>query len=588
MENIGRLHTLDYLIIVGFFAVVIFIGFYFMKYIKQAKDYFAAGSSIPWWLAGISLWMAGFSALAFVVYGELTYKYGWTAVTLWWVVVPAFFIGGYYLAPLWRRARIITPLGFIENRYNALIRQIFVWTGIPLRVIDNAIRVYSTAIFLTVAVGRPWFSLTTCVILVSIIMVLYTYLGGQWAVIITDFVQAIILCLAVIVVFILTMIKIGGIGALVHKAPQGFFSVLNLESPYDWFWWFMFALLIFQNYNAGWGLVQKYNCVPTDKDARKVAYLAGALNFIGPVIFFLPAMAARVLIPELGNPRYTYVAISLYVLPVGMMGIMLAAMFSASLSTLGADYSVLSGILTNDFYKRVIKPDASEKHIIHVGRINTLIIGVLIMFAAIGLQYVEGYPLYEIMVKAFTAFAPAIMLPLLGGLLIKRINSRGALTGIVVGLISGLTLVITNFVLVEVYKVQMETNATLNYWLKSGFNSVSIGVNMSLTVLGMFIGSKLAPSGQEEREKVKTFFENMDRPFEPRKIVDDGTEKTSPFYIIGLTLLVLGGLSLAVGFAVLLFLHDTRGFWIDLIVSSAMILIGLILYRGRKSKSFTI
>ncbi len=134
----------------------------------------------------------------------------------------------------------------------------------------------------------------------------------------------------------------------------------------------------------------------------------------------------------------------------------------------------------------------------------------------------------------------------------------------------------------------METNETLNYWLKSGFNSVSIGVNMSLTVLGMFLGSKLAPSGPEEREKVKIFFENMDKPFEPGKVVDDGTEKTSPFLIIGLTLLVLGGLCLAVGFAVLLLLHDTRGFWIDLIVSSAMIIIGLILYSGRKSKSFTI
>ena len=89
MQEAHALHPLDYIIIGFYFAIVVSVGMYFSKFIKQAKDYFAAGAAVPWWLAGISLWMASFSALMFVVYSQLAYKYGMVAITLCWVVIPA-------------------------------------------------------------------------------------------------------------------------------------------------------------------------------------------------------------------------------------------------------------------------------------------------------------------------------------------------------------------------------------------------------------------------------------------------------------------------------------------------------------------
>ncbi len=413
MENIGSLHIVDYILIISYFGVIVFIGIFFSKFIKNASDYFAAGAAVPWWLAGISLWMASFSALTFVVYSQLAYKYGFVAITLCWVVVPAMIIAALYIAPRWRRTRVMTPLGFMEQRYNKLVHQLFVWTGIPLRFIDNAIRIYSTAVFLVFAVGQSWFTLEVCVVFVGIIMILYTLLGGQWAVLATDFIQFTILMLAVLILLPLSLYAVGGFRGLVSQAPDGFFHLL--APPYKPFDWIMFCVLIAISYNATWALVQKYNCVATELDARKVALTMAGLSAIGFVVFFIPAMAARVLLPELMNvadgAKYAYVALCLKLLPAGVMGLMVAGMFSATMSTLGSDYNVLSGVLTKDFYGKIVRPDASERNLIRWGRINTAIIGSITIFFAIGIHYIQGFNLYDIMVKAFGALGPAIMLP---------------------------------------------------------------------------------------------------------------------------------------------------------------------------------
>ena len=578
MQYSESLHIVDYVVILAYFFIIIFIGIFFSKFIKQAKDYFAAGAAVPWWLAGISLWMASFSALTFVVYSQIAYKYGFVAITLCWVVAPAMILASLLFSARWRRARVMTPLGFMEQRYNRLVHQIFVWTGIPLRLIDNSIKIYSTAVFLVVAVGQNWFTLEVCIALVGVIMILYTLLGGQWAVLVTDFVQFIILCLAVLVLFPLAIYAVGGFGELVARTPEGFFKLLS--PPYGVFDLIMFCVIISISYNATWGLVQKYNCVATEIDARKVAIIMGVLSIIGPVIFFIPAMAARVLLPELINTpdgsKFAYVAMCLKLLPAGVMGLMVAGMFSATMSTLGNDYNVLSGVLTKDFYGKVIRPDADEKRLILWGRINTAIIGGITIFFAIGINYVEGFNLYDIMVKAFGALGPAIMLPLLGGLFVKKINSRGAITGVLAGTLSGVSLVVINFILLRMYGERLEVDESLNYWLKQGYNSISIGFNIFVTVLGMWIGSSIFSISEDETERVNDFFRHMTVPTEP-KIEKTKNKKQSPFYAVGIAIMLLGIIILVIGMIMKLS-GDTRAMTLDSVVGGIMFIIGLAIF----------
>ena len=134
---------------------------------------------MPWWLAGISFYMASFSTMLFVIYSEIAYTFGIVAMMVCWLGPPAFLLGSIFTAHRWRRARVMTPLGFIERRFNRKVHYLFVWTGFPLRLFDNALRLYSTAIVMAVAFRGLGWSVGAVLVLTGIVMVLYSFMGGQ-------------------------------------------------------------------------------------------------------------------------------------------------------------------------------------------------------------------------------------------------------------------------------------------------------------------------------------------------------------------------------------------------------------------------
>ncbi len=378
------LHTADYVIIAGYFLLLTLIGVYFWRRMKHVRDFFTGGNAIPWWLAGVSFYLTGFSAFTFVAYSEMAYRFGFVAVTLAWSSAAAMAIGTIFLAGRWRRARIVSPVEFLEARYSKHIRQILAWLGIPLKVIDDGLKIYATGVFVSVGLG---FDLQTSIIVSGVVMLLYTFMGGLWAVVVTDFVQFIILTLGVVVLFPLVFAQFDSISDFVSRAPAGFMSPVN--EPFSLVYIFAFYLLITLSYNGNWAFAQKFYSVRDERDARKAGMLAVALKIVGPPLFILPAMAAQSLMPELAvppnSPQYTYAALSLQFLPVGLMGLMIAAMFSATMSTLSGDYNVMASVITEDIYRRLFDKDASQKRLVIVGRIATLVVGILTIVIGISL-----------------------------------------------------------------------------------------------------------------------------------------------------------------------------------------------------------
>lgn len=591
MEATKILQPLDYLLLFAYFAIVLFIGVYFKKYIRQAKDYFAAGASVPWWLSGISLWMSSFSATFFVIYSQIAFKYGIVVFSITWAVALAMVIAALFTAVRWRRARVMTPLGFMAQRYNKVVHQVFVWTGFPLRLIDNALRILATAIFLVPAIGQSWFTLEVSILVVGVIVILYSVLGGQWAVLVIDFFQFFILGFVLIAFLVLTLRAVGGFAGLATglagaDLPTTFLK--PIAPPYDLFYWIMFLLTMTLSYNASWGLVQKYNCVATEKDARKVAVLVAVMSFVGPLLFFIPAMAARFHLPKLmgagvlGRSDEVFVLMALKILPIGIMGMLVAGLFSATLATLGNEYNVLSGVLTKDFYQRMIRPDADERRLVRLGRWNTLLIGGLTTLFALGLKYLkEVFNLIDILVKIMGAFGPAIMIPYLAGLFVKKINSRGAIAGVTAGTISGVSLIIVNAVLLSVYKSRLDADPLLSYWLKQGWNSAAIGVNILATVAGLWLGSRRQAPAEEEARAAE-FMARMAVPSVPA--VETEKKRTSPFGIVGICLMIYGAvLFLAAG---ILFFQKAglRAIGINLVAAVAFFGLGY-LFRRRTARA---
>lgn len=494
----------DYIVIAGYFLIVLWVGFYFRKMLVGAKDYFAGGHQVPWWLAGISHYMSSFSAFAFIAYAQMGYLYGWVAITLFWVTVPACILGGTVFAQRWRRARIITPIEFLEARFSPFIQQLFAWAGIPVKIFDDALKVFATGLFLALSVGisLPW-AIGFC----GIVVVAYTYLGGLWALVVTDFVQFLMKILAMLLLLPLTLWALGSWRALVHGYPEHFFRPSG--GPYGWVYIVGFAVLMAISYNSTWALAQKYYSVRTEQDASKAAYCAAALNFLGAPLMILPALLGRKLLPDLiaqHRTADTYVLLVLKFLPVGMVGIIVAAMFSATMATVSADFNAIASVLTQDVYHRLINPLAKERTLVAIGRLNTLILGVLTVGLSLWIAFSHQQALFHLMVTVFGLFIAPTFLPLLAGLTIRKITWRGALAGFVAGLSAGiLTLALKSWYLSHIAGVSAE-------WRNYTIEGTSILFNTAVTILAMWAGSAWLPSTSEEHARIEAFFQNLGRP----------------------------------------------------------------------------
>lgn len=503
----SRLDTADHIVIAGYFVLLVAIGLYFWNRMRDARDLFAGGRNVPWWLSGVSFYLTGFSAFTFVAYSEMAYRYGLVAVTLSWSAAVAMLAGTIFLAARWQRARILSPVEFLEARYSPGIRQVLAWTGLPLKIVDDGLKIYATGVFVSVGLG---YDLRVSIIGSGVVMLLYTFMGGLWAVLVTDYVQFIVLTLGVVVLLPLVFSRVEGLASLTAGTPADFLSPIG--GPITPLYVVAFYLLVMLSYNGNWAFAQRFYSVGNERAARKAGALAVALMAIGPPLFILPAVAARSLMPELmvppNSPQYTYAAVAVQFLPAGLMGLMIAAMFSATMSTLSADYNVMASVITEDVYRRLIDPNASDRRRVLVGRLATIAVGLLTIGIGVALITTARRGLFEVMVTVFGLFVGPMLLPMLLGLLSRRITRRGAAAGIVAGFVSGIS-----FYLYKAYVLtgRPEIDAA---WLRYDYEAISILTNVGVTAMAMALVSRFDRVSEAERRRVAAFFEQLDRPIE--------------------------------------------------------------------------
>ncbi len=546
----------DYFVLVGYFVLTLGIGAYFHRFQKSMKDYFSGGNQVPWWLSGISFYMVSFSAAAFVFYSALAFKYGFVAVTLYWVTVPATLISVIFFSARWRRARITSPVEYLETRYSSSVRQLFAWQGLPVRVIDDALKIVATSTFLSVFLGLD---MSKTVFWSSVIMLAYTFMGGLWAVAVTDFVQFVILGLGVLVLLPLSLSRAGGLGHMLANRPEGFF---NLTVPeYNWVYLIAMILLFGISFSSiNWSLIQRYYCVPTEKDARKVGWLVVALNIVSPPLMFLPAMAGRYFLEGVTDEKQVYPMLCATLLPVGMMGLVIAAMFSATMSMLSSDYNVCANVLTNDVYRRLIRPEASQRELVAVGRISTLLVGVVSIVLAFAMIGLGGEDMFRTMITLFSIATAPVGIPMLAGLLWHRVTNFAAQGGFLYGVLTGLSL----------YAVLPGTMVIAGTAVKQ--ESIILFATAGMTALMMVVFSKLAPPEAGEMVRIKRFHAKLETRIGglPEDIQPPRQGRAvSPFRVVGVCLVLIGLMMLAVQPWMV-----GAAFWTNLVLSVLLVVLG--------------
>jgi SSS family solute:Na+ symporter len=580
LATAAMLNGADYFILTAYFTVNLGIGVYFYSFIRGMKDYFSGGQQIPWWLSGISFYMSCFSVYAFVIYSALGYQYGWLPITLFWAYIPATLLGAFVFAPRWRRARIDSPVEYLETRFNGALRQLTAWQGAPVKLIDDSLKLVATGIFISRILDLP---LEWSILAAGLIMLAYTFLGGLWAVTVTDFVQFVVMIAAVVVLVPLSLDKVGGVAAFVQASPQGFFHPVC--DKYGWIYvgsmTFMFCLSFS---SVHWQLIQRYTCVRDEKETHRVGLCVTFLHLVTPIAMFLPAMAARQYLPADTIPEQVYPVLCTTLLPNGLLGLVIAAMLAATMSMLSGDCNVCASVLTNDVYRRHVRPRASQRELVVVGRLVTLLIGLTSIGIALFLvwRHEGGHPagggqgddsLFRAMVQLFSIATAPVAVPMIAGLLSRRITPKGALAGYLTGLFTGLTLY---FMLPASIVVHGEVLQKENVILL-----VTVAVTLAWTVLVSRPG-RLRP---EERRRIDAFLNKLatpigqldeDRPADlGRGHPAGGGEgrRISPFGISGAMVVLVGLMMLGIT----PWLAPGYAFKLDLGLAVALLAIGLLM-----------
>ena len=494
----------DYGVIAVFFAVMIGVGVYYSRKAKSSEQFFGSDRSIPWWLSGISFYMNSFSALAFVMYSALAYKYGWVPVTISWLSVPAVLVGAWFLAVRWRRAATGSPIDYIAERYTSKMCSTLAVLGLPMQLLDNALKLLAIGTVVGVGMGFPLF---WSICISGVIIVLYTFLGGLKATLMCDFIQFFVILAVVFTLPVLCLDRLagmdpaGGTGLLhgfnvfLDRVPDGFFNFT--AGKYTWIYMLVFFGCVGSTLSTNWSLVQRYYSTRSERDAKKMAYLVAALLFLGPPLFFFPAMAARIFLPPVADADMNgvYALLCKELLPAGMIGMVIAAMFSATMSSLAGNFNAAAAVVVNEIYLRINKAASATSRMI-AARVATVAVGGAVIALTFVMQYAQGADdLFNLSNKVFGVFLAPIAIPMLCGIVVRSFSRRAGMTGLVGGIFTGLALF------------------SVGAWHPFIREMVWIfPLTSAATVFFLVLGTLVFPDKPDEKAKLDEFFKKLSSP----------------------------------------------------------------------------
>ena len=457
--------TLDYFVILFYFLGLIAVSIMMSRRIKSSEDMFIAGRNSSWWLSGVSSYMTIFSASTFVVWGGVAYKSGLVAVVVGMCLGIASLIVGRWISGKWRQLRIKSPGEFLTVRFGRRSVGFYTISGIIARSVHTAVSLYAVAVVMCALVKVPdgsifastgfagdspagYLSIWWALLILGAITLIYTVAGGFLAVLMTDVIQFGVLISVVIFMIPLSFHAVGGIGEFVDRASQipGFLS--GASETYTWLWLVLWTFLNVAMIGGDWPFVQRYISVPTVKDARWSTYLIGILYLVTPLVWYLPTMIYRVLEPGMAmdadaammtyNGEHAYVNMSKLVLMSGMVGMMLAAMLSATLSSVSGILNVYANVYTYEIWGRKDEnTSADEKKRIRVGRLFTLVFGLVIIVLSMLVPFAGGAE--KVVVTLLTMIMCPLYIPSIWGLFSKRLTGNQLILAMIITWVLGIT-----------------------------------------------------------------------------------------------------------------------------------------------------
>jgi len=524
-----EISNIEYLVIIGYLVLIVLVGIVFKKFSSDTDDYFKGGSKGSWWLVGSSAFMSAFSAWTFTGAAGVAFESGFSVMIIFLGNALGFFLNFLFLGPWLRQMRVTTFPEAISKRFGEPTRNFYALYEVPIRILYSAMALYGLGIFCSAVFGYDIFQV---IIVCGIVVLFYSATGGRWAVMATDFLQGLILVPLTIIIAWLCLAQLGGIGSMFEQIEaQGMseeFSMINSATlfggAYTWGWASAMVtkgFLVFNSMYAG----PRYFSVKDGREARKAAMLASVLFLIGGLIWFLPPITARLLFAEdvmalgISKPaEAAYAIASIKVLPAGLIGLIVVAILTATMSSMDTGLNTNVAILIKDIYPKISKKfkwePKSETELLKYGRLYTWLMGILIIFLALYLAQQKGKGIFEIMLDVGALLMSPIQIPLMWGLFVRRTPSWAALFSIG----CGLSVALLAFLDVPLSTFGLSPDATWTFQAKF-FGVLTAGS------LGFLISIPFAPAkGSEHRIMVDNFITQMKTPIDFQVEVGEGND----------------------------------------------------------------
>jgi SSS family transporter len=510
---------LNTLIVGIYFLFLIAIGWMFRTFTSNTSDYFRGGGNMLWWMVGSTAFMTQFSAWTFTGAAGKAYTDGFTVAIIFVANAFGYLMNYVYFAPKFRQLRVVTVIQAVRQRFGSKNEQVFTWTGMPNSVINAGIWLNGLAI---IASGIFGFDTETTIWATGLVVLVMSVTGGSWAVIASDFMQMVIIMSVTITCAIVALVKGGGITNIIENFPSDSFIVgegINYFSIFALWSFFIFV----KQFSITNNMLNSYRYLAAkdSKNARKAALLACVLMTMGPIIWFLPSwflassgvdlVAAY---PEAGKKAadYAYLYFVKEYMPVGMVGLLISAMFAATMSSMDSGLNRNSGIFVKNFYQVVVRPKATETELVTCSKITSTVFGVVIIFVALFINSLKGLSLFDTMMYVGALISFPMTIPAFFGFFIRKTPDWAAWATLLVG---GCVSYFVGFIL-DAEMIQnlfnLETPLTGREWKDI---NVAIGLIAHITITGGFFMATMLfykPLSPAREKDVDTFFRNLATP----------------------------------------------------------------------------
>ena len=478
---------LDALIIIVYFVIVFAIGFYHSRRERTSSDYFLAGRHVGWFAIGTSLFATNISSEHFIGLAGSGASTGLAVGCYEWSASFCLFLLGWLFVPHYLETRVFTMPEFLEKRFNEKCRWYLTGVSIFAYIFTKiSVSLFAGGILIREIVG--WDYMTSAVLLVVATGV-YTVAGGLAAVIYTDLFQAFILIAGAIVLTVMGMGEVGGFAGLRSALPADFFHMIkpNDHPAYPWLGTTVGTLILgIWYWCTDQVIVQKTLSAKNIPEARKGTFLCAGLKILPVFILVLPGLIAKALWPSDVTGDNAYPLMVKRLMPAGLMGLMVAALLAALMSSLSSVFNSCSTLVTMDVYKK-LRPDASEKRLVTVGRITTtVIVGLSILWIPFIRNLNNEVYQYLQSVQAYVG-AP-ITATFLTGILWRGATASAAFTTLIVGGIIGAT----RFLLDILHNAMKMDLGPLNGVVEYSFLNFSVWVFLFCVALMVLISKMSA------------------------------------------------------------------------------------------------